>query len=385
MTHRIESFGSLLLAALLCAGPAAAPSAQASPAATVSSTAPASMAAPASAGGSVSQAAGEAVSGPAVKLELGTCADCHDAQAAALPRSIHGRAGVTCVGCHGGDATSDDQEQAMSPARGFLGKVGRRDVPPFCARCHSDEKRMAGTGLPTDQFSQYRASFHGKKVLGEGDTAAAVCTDCHGSHDVLPVKDPRSPANRVNIPATCDKCHGDDVKMNVYAIPTDQYKKWRTSFHGRAVLEKKDLTAAVCTDCHGKHDIVNPQDSRSRVHPVNIVTTCGRCHGNAELMGKHGLPNSIPKEYAEGVHGVALLKHGMTAAPNCTSCHGNHGALPPAVKNVAMVCGRCHTRSEEYYLKSPHSSVKAFKGCIECHGNHRIAKPGPYLFAVACL
>lgn len=315
---------------------------------------------------------------------MGSCASCHAEAATVLRKSAHGKGGIGCVDCHGGDNTVEIEEEAHATVRGFVGKPARRDIPAFCAKCHADPRRMASGGLPTDQYEHYRGSFHGKKVLAEGDTTAAVCTDCHGTHDILAGRDPASRTHRANLSATCDRCHGDDAKMNVYSIPTDQLKKWKQSFHGRAVLEKGDLSAAVCTDCHGKHDIVHPEDPLSRVHHLSVVKTCAKCHGDSELMKRHNLSANAPKDYMEGVHGIALLKRGITAAPDCTDCHGTHGALPPGVKNVAMVCGRCHARSEEFYNRSPHRQAKSFRGCIECHGNHRIADPGAHLFTSAC-
>ncbi|MBI2945295.1 MAG: cytochrome c3 family protein [Candidatus Wallbacteria bacterium] len=330
-------------------------------------------------------AAPTAVATAELVAKLGSCAECHEKETTTFLGSIHGTKGVACHDCHGGDPNEIVQEDSMSPAKGYVGRPGRADIPAFCAKCHADKKKMAPSGLPTNQYEQYRASFHGKKVLVEGDTTAAVCTDCHGTHDVLSSKDPRARTHRSNVPATCDRCHGDDLKMNVYAIPTDQHKKWKTSFHGKAVTEKKDLTAAVCTDCHGKHDIANPEDPHSRVHHANVVKTCSRCHADEALMERHNLPARAPADYLEGVHGIALFKKGNTAAPVCVTCHGSHGALPPGVKNVAMVCGRCHTRSEEFYNRSMHRTVKGFRGCIECHGNHRIAQPGSALFVSSCI
>ncbi|MBI4870590.1 MAG: cytochrome c3 family protein [Candidatus Riflebacteria bacterium] len=334
---------------------------------------------------------------------LGSCGDCHTDQVTTYQVSVHGRQGLTCTDCHGGDPTVEDPDEAMSPGKKFVGKPDRRQVPSFCGRCHADPGGMSGTEAPAGRnsphprpfpegegvkgggpFDQYQNSVHGKRVLVDGDVTAAVCTDCHGGHDALPVEDPRSSAFRANVPATCDRCHGDDLKMNVYALPTDQLKKWRHSFHGLAVLQKKDLSAAICTDCHGIHDIADPREAHSRVHPLNVVKTCARCHGDEKLMKEHGLSASAPSDYTQGVHGKALLEHARTAAPNCTGCHGHHSALPPAVKEISMACGRCHVRSEESYNRSPHKQVQSFRGCLECHGNHRIARPDPQLFVSAC-
>ena len=35
----------------------------------------------------------------------------------------------------------------------------------------------------------------------------ALCTDCHGVHDIARVDDPKSPVLRANLARTCRKCH----------------------------------------------------------------------------------------------------------------------------------------------------------------------------------
>jgi hypothetical protein len=86
------------------------------------------------------------------------------------------------------------------------------------------------------------------------------------------------------------------------------------------------------------------------------------------------------------VHWEALSKRGDLSAPNCASCHGNHGAAPPQVASVAEVCGTCHVLFEELYNKSPHQPAFAAMGaagCTVCHGNHGIRKPGIEMLAGA--
>ena len=65
---------------------------------------------------------------------------------------------------------------------------------------------MQGTGLSEAQFTSYQASVHGRAVAA-GNTQAAVCTDCHGVHDILNAGNPKSPIFKFNVPQTCGKCH----------------------------------------------------------------------------------------------------------------------------------------------------------------------------------
>ena len=53
------------------------------------------------------------------------CLTCHqglgDKPSALFAHDIHARHAVTCAGCHGGDASTDDMEQAMNKTAGFIG------------------------------------------------------------------------------------------------------------------------------------------------------------------------------------------------------------------------------------------------------------------------
>ena len=61
------------------------------------------------------------------------------------------------------------------------------------------------------------------------DTRVAVCTDCHGSHDVKKVSDPSAAVFALNIPNLCSGCHGDAQRMEPYGIPTDQFDVYSDS------------------------------------------------------------------------------------------------------------------------------------------------------------
>jgi hypothetical protein len=96
--------------------------------------------------------------------------------------SVHGRVGVGCVGCHTDLSAVEDFPHASS-----LEAVR-------CANCHGDYARTSSGGV------------HG--TSGRRLTAQPVlCKDCHGTHDILPSSDPRSPVHSSNRPATCGRCH----------------------------------------------------------------------------------------------------------------------------------------------------------------------------------
>jgi predicted CXXCH cytochrome family protein len=171
-------------------------------------------------------------------------------------------------------------------------------------------------------MDEFRTSVHCKKIA-EGDTKVATCTNCHGVHGILSHKDPASPVFPKNVPATCAKCHNADY-MKGRTVPTNQHALYVNSVHGRALLEKGDLSAPACNDCHGNHGAAPPG-----VRDVTLV--CGTCHGReAELFNRSKVK-------------AAMEEQGKRA---CVTCHGNHGVQHPTDAMLSSgkegVCGQCH-------------------------------------------
>ncbi len=104
--------------------------------------------------------------------------------------SVHGKV-LQCVDCHSEitqvpHATSDKTTAARSKTRLAINKN--------CGNCH-----------PKDWLS-YTETYHGQ-VLALGFDEAATCFDCHGAHDIQPVKS-RLPGNaRDNMLKSCQACH----------------------------------------------------------------------------------------------------------------------------------------------------------------------------------
>ncbi len=266
-----------------------------------------------------------------------SCLDCH----AALPdplgvtqetfsQDIHAQKGLTCVGCHGGDQTSDDPDKAMSPKAGWKGKIERKQIPQLCGSCHSDPAyiRQFNPSLRTDQLGQYHTSVHGKR-LAAGDTKIAVCTDCHGVHDLRAPSDPRSTVNPVNVANTCARCHADAEYMKGYSIPTDQFKKYGTSVHYQALAVRSDLSAPTCPTCHGNHGAVPPGVDK-------VQNVCSNCHAFQDQM------------YEKSSHKQAFQ---AASLPGCVVCHGNHAITYPTDAKLGTgpeaVCMRCHTPGDK--------------------------------------
>lgn len=190
------------------------------------------------------------------------------------------------------------------------------------------------------------------------------------------------------IPEFCARCHSDIAKMRQYNLRTDQLAEYRTSVHGKLLYRKNDTNVAVCTSCHGKHDIRRKGDPGSSVYHANVPATCGTCHADPARMKPYGIPADQLEHFSKGVHGQILAGKipgkNPSIAPNCATCHGIHGATPPGVKEVSNVCGNCHTVVVSYFRDGPHhTAVEEFgePKCVTCHGNHSNRKPTIKVFS----
>jgi predicted CXXCH cytochrome family protein len=249
-----------------------------------------------------------------------------------LEADVHLREGLSCGGCHGGDPTAEDQDEAMSPEAGFVGVPSKNEIPGFCGKCHSDITFMRGfqPGISTDQVRQYETSRHGERLL-DGDKKVADCVSCHTSHAILPHNDARSTVYPLNVPATCERCHGDPQYMEEYGIPTDQSEKFAGSVHGVALLENRDTGAPACNDCHGNHGARPPG-------VTSVIQICGQCHVNN--MEYFAVSVMADVWETEGYGG-------------CGECHGNHGVQKPFDDMVGTgensLCVGCHDEGDAGY------------------------------------
>jgi predicted CXXCH cytochrome family protein len=250
-------------------------------------------------------------------------------------------------------------EPSGSPARSVPAGVPVGKMTKMCGVCHADIRVKFDKGV-------HKAEGIGCVSCHGGDPDATTVAGAHrGNFRGIP--------SRRATPALCASCHADVARMRPYNLPSDQYALYQTSQHG-ILLAKGDPNVAVCTDCHGVHEIRSPEDPQSLVFARNIPATCGRCHGNAALLKKYGRRDNPLLDYTAGVHGQGFLKDGNDAAPECTRCHGSHGAAPPGVGDVDKVCGQCHSKARSYFLASPHKGAMDAAGepeCAACHMNHR--------------
>jgi formate dehydrogenase gamma subunit len=135
-----------------------------------------------------------------------TCGRCHGEVARSFAASIHGQAATrgvrdvpVCTDCHGEHAILAPKEPGslVNPAR--VSSV-------TCGRCHADERLAARYNLPVDRVPAFQDSYHGL-ALRAGSQTVANCASCHGVHNILPSRDPRSTVHPTNLATTCGSCH----------------------------------------------------------------------------------------------------------------------------------------------------------------------------------
>ena len=241
-----------------------------------------------------------------------------------------------------------------------------------CVSCHStlDGKLAAPAKL-------FDSDIHHQVGLS--------CADCHGGDPTDESMDAMSAAHgfraapkKTQLPDFCGRCHSDAAFMRRFnpKLRTDQLSQYWTSVHGKR-LKQGDVKVAACVDCHGVHNILAVADTRAPVYPTNVPLTCAKCHADAHTMEGYKIRTDQVVRYRRSVH-AQVLAQGDTSAPTCSTCHGNHGAVPPGVDSVAKVCGTCHVFFAQLFDKSPHHAAFAsmgLPGCVQCHSNHEVVMP----------
>ena len=246
-----------------------------------------------------------------VKITSQDCFDCHADNSPIVDQkiitnSVHQK--LNCVECH------RDIKELPHPDK--LQKVD-------CSVCH---ERATKT---------YLTSVHGINFQKGTDKKSAVCSDCHGTHDINKANSRLSKLYWTNIPNTCGQCH------------KKEYTEYSRGIHG-AALKEGNRDAPVCTDCHGEHNNDAVKMTSSRVSAANIPQTCGQCHSAQRINVKYSLSSNVLGSYLQSYHGLAIQQGSVTAA-NCASCHGAHEILPSSdprsminPKNLEKTCGQCH-------------------------------------------
>jgi predicted CXXCH cytochrome family protein len=307
--------------------------------------------------------------------------------ASAAPRN------ADCLKCHGSEASETTQSDKGELTPSNLHKLkdsAHRNMA--CGDCHRGavalphEKQIARVDCGSchkEEKNLFLKSTHGIS-LQKGDKDAPSCVFCHGSHGIYPVNSNRSAVSRENIALVCARCHTDMDIEKRHGLPApEMIKAYDSSVHGRILKNGRFVRAAVCTDCHGSHLVLNPKSKGSRLYKTNIPSVCGKCHVQ------------VYNEYKKSIH-ARSLEQGKMDSPVCTDCHGEHTLTvvkdPSSrvyARNIPTTCAKCHTDQEiigKYSLPTDRYSsfIGSFHGvaikfgdltaanCTSCHEAHRI-------------
>lgn len=289
------------------------------------------------------------------------CRACHRVSHEQVPKSAHARLGgagpsASCIACHGSHRIPKVTAAADA----------------ICASCHAS------------QTQQMEAGIHAGRGGRDGTRNLPTCVTCHTAHTVTSRRDPASPIHRSQIHETCARCHADPKIIAQERISRPRVVAlFEQSIHGQAIVQRGNLAAATCTDCHGAHEIRRGADPASTIFQGNVASTCSRCHGDEA------------EQFRNSVHGEAVSR-GVSAAPTCTDCHGEHGITATrapgsrvAPLTVSKTCAACHEATpviEEFGLAPRRAGTffESFHGlavrggspvvanCASCHGTHNI-------------
>ena len=191
--------------------------------------------------------------------------------------------------------------------------------------------------------------------------AALTCDTCHENHEKYP-----HPAGAAK-PA-CNACH---------ASQAGDYDK---GVHGQAV-KGGNAGAPDCGMCHGDaHQLIAP---KSQAFRAAVPETCGMCH------------TDVVAQFQASVHGQALAR-GVSQAPLCTDCHGEHNiikhtnaASPVSSARIRDTCGSCHgdvrlgrkfgmpsdrivSFDASFHGLAAKAGSQTVANCASCHGVHNI-------------
>jgi cytochrome b subunit of formate dehydrogenase len=215
---------------------------------------------------------------------------------------------------------------------------GAEEPTVACATCH-------------EQAQKLEKSAH----------AGQPCETCHENHEKYP--------HPANIPKPeCGTCH------------PDQAGQYADGVHGQARKAGNEGTPD-CGLCHGDaHALLSP---KSQAFRQAVPDTCGLCHGD------------VVEQFRKSVHGQALAR-GITQAPLCTDCHGEHDILkhtdaasPVNRAHIRDTCGNCHgdvllTRKfglpsdrlvsfdSSFHGLAAKAGSQSVANCASCHGVHNI-------------
>ena len=212
-----------------------------------------------------------------------------------------------------------------------------------------------GSGAPTAPLPRPGAK------LAKSAHADLTCDTCHESHEKYP--------HPANIPKPeCADCHAD------------QAGDYASGVHGLARKGGNE----------GAPDCAFATAARTNCCRPNRKPSAAPCRTPAACATPR-----VVEQYRASVHGQALAR-GITQAPLCTDCHGEHKiikhtneASPVNAMHIRDTCGSCHgdvrlTRKfgmpsdrlvsfeSSFHGLAAKAGSQTVANCASCHGVHNI-------------
>jgi len=218
-------------------------------------------------------------------------------------------------------------------------------------------------------------------LCGAEKAKPVACTTCHDQGQKL--------EKSAHAELTCETCHESHekyphaagiAKPDCTTCHSDQAGDYAKGVHGLARKAGNEGTPD-CGLCHGSaHELIAP---KSQAFRTGVPDTCGMCH------------SEVVEQFRKSVHGQALVR-GITQAPLCTDCHGEHNiikhtndASPVNKAHIRDTCGSCHgdvrlTRKfglpsdrmvsfdSSFHGLAAKSGSQTVANCASCHGVHNI-------------
>ncbi|HLP18551.1 MAG TPA: cytochrome c3 family protein [Bacteroidota bacterium] len=315
---------------------------------------------------------------------LPACVDCHQPHKARRVFYDKGMANQDCMRCHERKdlKASKDGRSMYVDVSAYAGS--KHGTKVACSQCHSEvqshlerpcaaiTKKVDCAQCHKEVGDEYQLSTHGK-LSAKNDPSSPTCKECHGTHTVKGKTDPSSPSFPTNVPALCARCHQEGMKASMsYKGPQHNIvNNYTESIHGKGLAKSGLTVTATCTSCHTSHRALPKADSLSSVNPVNLPSTCGKCH--------HGMQ----QQFEKSVHS-RLVSKSDKSLPVCSDCHTAHTIIRTDAEgfklSISTTCGKCHAEVTKSYFDTYHGKVyqlgytKTAK-CYDCHGSHDILPP----------
>ncbi|MBL8160426.1 MAG: cytochrome c3 family protein [Anaerolineae bacterium] len=203
----------------------------------------------------------------------------------------------------------------------------------YCAVCHSQPLQVVTL---TDGYIlnlYVSPEIIANSVHGSSSEQGALgCVDCHGQ-DSFPHSGPTPEDQRLFSLSGITMCIGCHV---------EQADELQHGLHEQAIA-RGNTSAAVCTDCHGAHDI-----RAVASFPELVAGVCGDCH-----------ETSLAEWRASPHVDIGPL--------DCATCHSPHTQAIRGGVSTTELCINCHKEMPEVWVHVQHTEVDPAVECADCH------------------